>query len=68
MDQLKEYPRNNVPEDKLADLCPSRKHFPIVVNNRRDNQDSPPLSGGDTFGERRVIYLIPLYTVKKVKC
>lgn len=26
-----------------------RKHFPIVVNNRRDNLDSPPLLGGDTF-------------------
>ena len=30
-------------------LCLGRKHFPIVVNNRRDNLDSPPLSGGDIF-------------------
>ena len=28
MDQLKEYPRNNVPEDKLAELMPWSETLP----------------------------------------
>ena len=28
MDQLKEYPRNNVPEDKLAELMPWSEILP----------------------------------------
>ena len=38
-------------------LCPGQKRFPITVNNWRDNQDLPPLSGGDTFLGRRGVYL-----------